>query len=107
LIRALHARTESAILTGGTAALARRAGRTPQHLNATLKKWRGITCTDAVNEARMDVAARELRTSTKKIIEICFDCGLQNLAHFYKLFHRRYGMTPRLYRAKHHAVVRS
>lgn len=106
LIKALHAITDPTILTGGTAALARRAGRTPQHLNASLKKWRGITATDAINEARMEVAARELRTSTKKIIEICFDCGLQNLAHFYKLFQKKHGTTPRLYRAQHHAVIR-
>lgn len=106
LVKALQHRATPEVLAGGTAALARLAGRTPQHLNATLKRWRGVTATDAVNEARMDVAARELRTSTKKIIEICLDCGLENLAHFYRLFHHRFGTTPRRYRARHQALVR-
>ena len=98
--------TEPEVLAGGTVALARLAGRTPQHLNATIKRFRGMTATEALNQARMDMAARELRTSTKKIIEVCFDCGLENLAHFYKLFRRHLGTTPRLYRQRHHAVVR-
>lgn len=106
LEEALRHMADPEVLAGGTAALARRAGRTPQHLNATLQKVRGITATDAVNQARMEVAARELCTSTKKIIEICFDCGLQNLAHFYHLFRQQYGTTPRVYRLRHHAVVR-
>ena len=103
---ALRHITEPEILTGGTLALARKAGRTPQHLNATIKKIHGITATMSINEARMGVAAHDLRTSTKKIMEICFDCGFQNLAHFYALFRKRFGTTPRLYRQRHHAIVR-
>ena len=83
---------------------------TDGHLPAALRRLQSemqmLLYNHPVNDVRMEVAARELRTSTKKIIEICFDCGLQNLAHFYKLFRQKFGTTPRLYRARHQAVVR-
>jgi len=90
----------------GTRQLARLAGRTPQHVARVLKSCHGITATDVVNRARLDHAAMQLRMSTKKIIEICLECGFQNLGHFYQLFRARFGTTPRLYRLRHHAFVR-
>lgn len=105
LREALRKAASPAVFCGGTEALAQAAGRTPQHLNATLRKYRGITATQAVNLARMEFAARELRTSTKKIIEICLDCGFQNLAHFYRVFRSHFGKTPREYRRLHQRLL--
>ena len=90
----------------GTPQFARLAGRTPQHVNAVLKAARGSTATEAVNQARLDYAAAQLRMSNKKIIEICMDCGLQNLGHFHRLFREHFGATPRVYRRRLQAVVR-
>jgi len=59
-----------------------------------------------VNQARLDYSATQLRMSNKKIIEICMDCGLQNLGHFHRLFLKHFGTTPRLYRERLQAVVR-
>ena len=95
-----------AVFAGGTPTLAQLAGRTSQHLNATMKKFLGLTATEAINRARMEYAACQLRTSTKKILEICFDCGFQNLAHFYRLFGEFAGMTPRTYRLRHQQLLR-
>jgi len=105
LREALGKASEPAVFSGGTEALARAAGRTPQHLNASLRKYHGITATEAVNAARMEFAGRELRTSTKKIIEICLDCGFQNLAHFYRVFRHHFGKTPREYRRIHQRLL--
>jgi AraC family cel operon transcriptional repressor len=90
----------------GTPEFAKLAGRTPQHVNAVLKATRGLTATEVVNQARLDYAAAQLRMTNKKIIEICLDCGLQNLGHFHRLFREHYGVTPRIYRQRLHAVVR-
>jgi len=90
----------------GTPKFAKLAGRTPQHVNAVLKAARGLTATEVVNQARLDYAATQLRMTNKKIIEICMDCGLQNLGHFHRLFREHFGVTPRLYRQRLHAVVR-
>jgi len=95
-----------AIFSGGTEALARSCGRTSQHVNACLQRFHGITATEAVNAARMEFAARELRTGTKKILEICFDCGFENLAHFYRIFKAATGTTPRAYRQNHQLLIR-
>jgi AraC family cel operon transcriptional repressor len=75
-------------------------------VNACLQRFHGITATEAVNAARMEFAARELRTGTKKILEICFDCGFENLAHFYRIFKAATGTTPRAYRESHQLLIR-
>ena len=31
-------------------------------------------------------------------MEIALECGIENIGHFYKLFQKRFGMTPRQYR---------
>ncbi|MGC3943959.1 MAG: helix-turn-helix transcriptional regulator [Chryseolinea sp.] len=51
-----------------------------------------------VNQLRMAHAARELMLGSSPIIEVALDCGFNNLAHFYALFRKTHGMTPRRYR---------
>ena len=41
----------------------------------------------------MEHAARELAGTDRSILDIADECGLPNLAHFYKLFAARYGST--------------
>ncbi|MEY2907196.1 MAG: hypothetical protein RLZZ408_1667 [Verrucomicrobiota bacterium] len=106
LVHGLDQLKNRVVFSGGTEALARSCGRTSQHVNASLQRFHGITATDAVNAARMEFAGQELRTGTKKILEICYDCGFTNLAHFYTTFKKAFGMTPRSYRLKHQFLVR-
>ncbi|MDA0578651.1 MAG: AraC family transcriptional regulator [Verrucomicrobia bacterium] len=106
LARALEGIRQPAQFRGGTRALARLAGRTPQHVNRALKLRHGITATDVVNRARLEHAAMQLRMSTEKIIVVALESGFQNLGHFYQVFRREFGTTPRLYRLRHHTVVR-
>lgn len=106
LLRAIESAADPKLFSGGTVALARVAGCSPQHLNASLKRFHGMTATETLNRARMDFAARELRTSTKKVLEVCLDCGFQNLAHFYKIFRIRFGQSPGAYRNAHQQILR-
>ena len=105
LTAALRRIDEPVVMASGTAGLARIARRTPQHLNATVMKFRGQTATAVLNEGRMRYAMRELRIGSKEILEICFDCGLENVSHFYKLFHNATGMTPKQYRSLHRKLL--
>ncbi|AHF91674.1 AraC family transcriptional regulator [Opitutaceae bacterium TAV5] len=89
---------------GGTAELARLAGRSPEHVAREVQRLLKKTPTDVLNEARMTYAAHELNTTSREIIDIAADCGLENLGHFYKIFRRRFGVTPHRYRKHAYAT---
>jgi len=90
----------------GTPKLARLAGRSPSHVARAAVRWLGRTPTDIVNEARLDYSARQLAETNRPIMDIAFDCGLNNLSHFYALFRKRFGVSPRRYRLKALPTVR-
>lgn len=91
---------------GGTVAFAKLAGRTASHVSRATERWLGCTPTDIVNAARIDHAARQLAQTSRPILDIMFDCGLTNLSHFYALFRKRFGVSPRRYRLQAHPTVR-
>jgi len=90
---------------GGMPGLARRAGRSPEHVAREFRRHLNRTPTDLINDARMSHAADRLATSDEDIVSIALDCGLENLGHFYRLFRTRHGCTPRVYRLRQRAVV--
>ena len=90
---------------GGTPVLAELAGRSPEHVARTLRRCIDQTPTDVINAARLKFAADRLAGGDAKILTIALDCGLSNLAHFYSLFKRQYGVTPRAYRLLQNRVV--
>jgi AraC family cel operon transcriptional repressor len=90
---------------GGMPALSRIAGRSPEHIAREFRRHLNRTPTDVINDARMSHAADRLATSDEDILAIALDCGLENLGHFYRLFHARHGCTPRAYRLQQRAVV--
>ena len=91
----------------GPTGLARLCARTPEHLNRVVRQCYGKTATDLVNELRLDHAARELRMTSRAIVDIALDCGLSHLGHFYKLFTARFGVPPRRYRLAAQATMPS
>jgi AraC family cel operon transcriptional repressor len=82
----------------GVPRLAELAGRSQEHLAREFRRYLNKTPTDFINDARMSYAAEKLATSGDSILSITYDCGLENLGHFYRLFHARFGCTPREYR---------
>lgn len=82
----------------GATALARLAGRTPEHVARVMRQLLGLTPSDFVNRIRMQYAAQQLAMTDAKITDIAFDCGLTNLSYFYRLFRRQFGVTPQAYR---------
>lgn len=88
----------------GAPAFAKLAGRSPEHVARVTRDLLRETPSDVVNRVRMQYAARQLAMSDAKIMDIALDCGLTNLSHFYRLFRRRFGVTPDAYRRRHRAV---
>jgi AraC-like DNA-binding protein len=52
-----------------------------------------------IKERRLSKAAELLEVSSKRISDICFDCGFNDLAHFSKSFMQQFGASPTEYRA--------
>ena len=68
------------------------------HFHALFKQETGRTFVDYLNGLRCERAAELLATSEKPIIEVAGESGFNNLSHFYHLFRRMKGMSPRSYR---------
>lgn len=83
-----------------TADLAREQGLTPRHLQRRFKAATGKKLQEALLEIRLQKAAALLRDTPKTISEIAMDTGFSDLNRFPNYFSRKYGITPRLYRAQ-------
>jgi AraC family cel operon transcriptional repressor len=82
----------------GTYRFAEISGRTSEHVARELKKFTGISPSEFVTRCRMDYAAMHLTLSAKDILEIALDCGFSSLSHFYSVFKKTFGLSPRKYR---------
>ena len=58
----------------------------------------GRTYTELLQKHRMETAARLLRRSDLNSQQIIAQVGYENTSYFYRLFHERYGLSPREYR---------
>jgi AraC family cel operon transcriptional repressor len=106
LLGAVNRVEQEGLFREGPSALTRLSGRSQEHVVREAKRWLQKTPTALINEMRMRHAAAELSTSRREIIDVCYDCGLENVGHFYALFRESYGMTPRQYRLSSHSIVR-
>lgn len=92
-------------LPQGLKSFYRLAGRSPDHVARACRTHLGVSPTEVVNAARLEHAAARLSGSDDTILGVAHDCGLPNLAHFYKLFAARFGTTPRRYRMQARLIV--
>lgn len=84
--------------SGGIPRMIEISGVSREHLARTLKKYTGLTMADYINDLRVNYAANMLFQSNIPIIDICFDCGFQNIGYFYKLFKDKFGISPKQFR---------
>lgn len=94
-------------MSEGPDAFARLCARAPAHVNRVVRASFGCTATELVNRLRLEQAARMLKLSDHGIAAIAAGCGYASLAHFYRAFSARFGVTPRDFRRGHQAVGRS
>ena len=79
-------------------ALARRAGRSREHLARTIRRHYGLSPSTLLNQVRCDRAAADLRTTEIPVLSIALACGFAGLGQFYRCFNQRFGCAPRRYR---------
>lgn len=80
------------------AALAALLNINASYLSTLFHKETGKTVTEFVNEKRMELASRLLRTTQLQIQTIAQHCGMSDVNYFSKIFKKHYGVTPRQYR---------
>ena len=81
------------------AGLARRAGRSPFQLHREFCKVLGETPREFIERLRLEQAAAALLASSTSILNIALAAGFSGPEVFTRAFRRRFGCTPRHYRA--------
>lgn len=88
--------------------LADLAGMTPTSFSRFFKLRTGRTVSDYIIDIRLGHAARQLADSTTSVVEICYDCGFNNVSNFNRIFKKRKGCSPTVFRttySKHKLLV--
>ena len=78
--------------------LADLANMTPTAFSRFFKLRTGKTISDYIIDIRLGVASRKLVDSTMSVAEICYDCGFNNVSNFNRIFKRKKGCSPKLFR---------
>lgn len=63
------------------------------------KKTTGISIVDYIQKRRIIESQKLLINSDLSVIQICYDCGFNNLQHFYRIFKKHTNNTPAQYKA--------
>lgn len=71
------------------------------YLSTIFKQKTGMAFKQYLNEVRLNKSAELLENSQMSIASICFECGFNDLAHYYRLFRKRFGKTPQKHRKSH------
>ena len=78
--------------------VAREYGVSLAYVSECVRAQTGKTYKELLQRHRMETAARLLRRSDWNIQQIITYVGYENTSYFYRLFHERYGLSPREYR---------
>lgn len=73
---------------------ARRAHLSRRRFSTLFHELTGMSFIDKRNELRLAYAAERIASGTATILSASFSSGFGDLAHFYRLFRRRYGCSP-------------
>jgi AraC family cel operon transcriptional repressor len=84
----------------GVASVIASAGRCPEHVCREYRRHYGRTPTETITLARMEFAAFQLENTDMKIVDLALEVGLENLGHFYRVFQKHFGCTPRDFRMR-------
>lgn len=68
------------------------------YLSRVLKEATGKTCTELLQERRIEKAKRLLQETDLSVLEICSAVGYNNSSYFYRIFEAAEGVSPTAYR---------
>lgn len=80
--------------------VSRLANMSYHYFSKFFKKTMGLTFTEYINRKRIFRAEQQLLTTARTITEIAETVGIENMAHFYELFKRYNGCTPKQFLQK-------
>ncbi len=78
--------------------LANEACMSEPNFYRTFKQTFGLTPVDYINQQRIRLASKLLRTTNRCLADISLECGFNNLTYFMKLFRREKGLSPAQFR---------
>lgn len=70
----------------------------PSYLSRVFKNHMQVSVLQYLQQLRMNAAGNLLRNTNKTVSEIAREVGYGDLKHFYQLFKRHYGVSPKAYR---------
>lgn len=71
---------------------------TPSAFSRFFKLRTGRTVSDYIIDVRLGHAARMLAETMSSVLEICFECGFNNVSNFNRIFKRKKGCSPSSFR---------
>ena len=75
-------------------------GLSPCHFSATFSQAVGCGFSEYLTSCRLSRASALLAESEHSVSEIAYESGFGSLSHFFRVFRRAYGYTPREYRER-------
>ena len=84
----------------GLPALEKLTNKSYEHFARSCRKYLDKTPTELINEMRLNYSVSMITSSTRSITEIALDSGFESLSHYYHLFKKQYGMTPKDLRSR-------
>lgn len=87
--------------------LADLVGMTPTAFSRFFKLRTGRSISDYVIDIRLGHASRQLVDSTTSVAEICYECGFNNVSNFNRIFKKKKGNSPKVFREiyQHHKML--
>lgn len=78
--------------------LADLAGMTPSAFSRFFKLRTHKSISDYIIDVRLGYAARKLADSSMSIVEVCYTSGFNNISYFNRIFKKKKGCTPTVFR---------
>ena len=70
------------------------SGKSREHISRSFKKYYSVTVAEFMNEQKLNYSANLLLNTNLQIIDVCYECGFQNLSWFYRKFKEKFSVTP-------------
>ncbi len=87
--------------------LAELVGMTPTAFSRFFKLRTGRSISEYLIDIRLGHATRQLVDSTTSVAEICYECGFNNVSNFNRIFKKKKGNSPKVFREiyQHHKML--
>jgi AraC family cel operon transcriptional repressor len=105
LTRAMEAMRAPLNAQAGIPRMLQLSGRSQETLCRAMKRFAGVTPSEYVNALRLSIAARLLRSTDRRVLDIQLDCGFDSASHFNQRFKREFGLSPSRYRRQNRAAI--